>query len=82
MPKMEHVSVPLGADDDVDGFNLGDMVTVTITGKIDRMEAERTMDFGPDDEETYPPEIGIKVSSVKVKGKTQIERMVEDEDDD
>lgn len=79
---MERITVPLSDDDQVDGFNLGDTVTVTITGTIDKMEAEREYDYGEGDKGTYPPELGIEVASVKVKAKNKIERMMDAEEED
>jgi len=80
--EMKHITVPLNEDEQVDGYNLGDTVTVTITGEIDRMEAEREYDYGEGDKGMYPAELGVKVSGVKVKGVTKIEKLVNDEETD
>lgn len=59
------IDLPDGA---VENMKIGDNVRVTLEGKVNELEGERVIDYGPEgsDTETIPPRMEMEVSSVKV----------------
>lgn len=65
----------------VKGFKLGQEVTVTMKGKIKGMEAPHKSEFG-DEPETYPGNIRIGATSIKVEGENVFSDLSKEEDGD